>query len=105
MAKNRGVGQYFEMSFLTSDLILKNMFFAIFLGFLAMVYIANAHYAERNVRKIQELRRELKEDSWYKDNLKAENATNSQRSEIIKQVKDLGLIVPEERPKKIIIKE
>lgn len=105
MAKNKGVGQFFELSFLTSDIILKNVIFALFLGFLAMIYIASAHYAERNVREIQELRRELKEIRWYYMTLEAENMYKSRRSEIAKSVKGLGLEVAEDKPQKIIIKE
>lgn len=105
MANNKGVGQFFELSFLTSDIILKNVLFALFLGFLAMIYIANAHYAERNVREIQELRRELKEIRWYYMTLEAENMYKSRRSEIAKNVKGLGLEIAADKPQKIIIKE
>ncbi len=100
----KGVGQYFQFSFLTSDIILRNVIFALFLGFLAMIYIANAHYADRNVRKIQELRRELKETRWYFMTLQAENMYKSRRSEMARQVKDLGLEPSRDKPKKIIIK-
>ena len=100
-----GIGQYFELSFLTSDLILKNTLFALFLGFLGMIYIANAHYAERNVRTIQELQRELKEDRWYYRTLQAENMFNSRRSEMAKSVADLGLRTSKEKPKKIVVTE
>ena len=105
MAGRKGLGQYFELSFLTSDLILKNILFALFLGFLGMIYIANAHYAERNVREIQELRRELKEIRWYYMTLQAENMYNSRRSEMAKNVKELGLEPSRDKPKKIVIKE
>lgn len=105
MATKKGVGQFFELSFLTSDIILKNVLFAMFLGFLAMIYIANAHYAERNVREIQELRRELKEIRWYYMTLEAENMYKSRRSEIAKSVKGLGLETSKDKPQKIIIKE
>ena len=98
-----GLGQYFGMSYLTSDIILKNTLFALFLGFLGMIYIANAHYAERNVRNIQELQRELKEDRWYYMTLQAENMYNSRRSEMAKSVAELGLAPSKEKPKKIIV--
>jgi hypothetical protein len=105
MANRKGIGQYFEMSFLTSDLILKNVLFALFLGFLAMIYIANAHYSERNVRQIQELRRELKEIRWHYMTLQAENMYKSRRSAIAKNVKEIGLEPAKDKPKKIILKD
>ena len=105
MAKQSKVGRYMGMNFLTSDVILKNVLFALFLGFLGMVYIANAHYAERNVREIQELRRELKEIRWYYRGLQAENMLKSRRSEMARQVKEMGLEPPREKPKKIVIQD
>ena len=75
------------------------------MGFLAMIYIANVHYAERNVREIQELQRELKEIRWYYMTLQAENMYHSRRSEMAQSVKELGLELPTEKPKKIVIKE
>ena len=105
MAAKKGIGQYFEMSYLTSDLILKNVLFALFLGFLGMIYIANGHYAERNVRQIQELRRELKEIKWHCNTLQAENRYKSRRSAIAQEVKELGLEPSKDKPKKIILKD
>ena len=64
------------MGFFSSDTIIKNLPFILFLGFLAVIYIANAHLAERNVRQIQETRRELKEMRWYYMTLQAENMYN-----------------------------
>ena len=105
MASNKRAGQLFELRFISPDLILKNVLFALFLGFLAMIYIANAHYAERNVREIQELRRELKEIRWYYMTLEAENMYKSRRSEIAKSVESLGLELADDKPQKIVIRK
>ena len=63
-----------------TQIILRNLAFLLFLGFLAIIYIANAHLAERNVRRIQELQRDVKEMRWYYMSLQSENMYNSLRS-------------------------
>lgn len=105
MAKERGFRNYFELNFITSDLILNNLFFVLFLGFLATVYIANAHYAERNVREIQLLQKEIKDLRWYYMSLQAENMYKSKHSEMRESVKDLGLRPQTGRPKRIVVSE
>ena len=90
-----------ELSFVTSELILKNVPFVIFLGFLATIYIANAHYAERNVRKIQVHQKDLKELRWFYMSLQAENMYNSKRSQVIDKVTKEGLRTTRSKPKRI----
>ena len=105
MAKKKGISTYFELSFWSSDLVLKNLPFLVFLGFLAVVYIANAHYAEKNVRDIQVLQRDLKELRWYYMSLESENMFNSKRSEVADRVKKDGLRPQTGTPKIITVKE
>ena len=88
-----------DFNFLTSEVILKNLPFIAFLGFLAMVYIANARFAERNVRQIQVLKKELKEMRWLYMSLQAENMYNSMQSEVAESVKELGLGENRKKPK------
>lgn len=99
--KRRGI----DFGLFSSDYILRNMPFVLFLGFLAIVYIANVHLAERNVRQIQELRRELKELRWYYMTLQAENMYKSRRSEMARSVEELGLKPLPDNPKKIIVQK
>ena len=61
MATKKGIGRYFALDYLTEGLILKNLVFVLFLGVLAIVYIANSHFAERNVRQVQTVQKEIKE--------------------------------------------
>jgi len=103
MAKQKKTGM--NRDIFSSDYILRNMPFVLFLGFLAVIYIANAHLAERNVRQIQELRRELKEMRWYYMTLQAENMYKSRRSEMARSVEELGLQPMTDKPKKIIAKQ
>jgi len=95
----------FDLGFWSSKLVMNNLAFVFFLGFLAMVYIANAHLAERNVRNIQTMRKELKEMRWYYMSLQSENMYNAKRSEVARRVKDAGLRIQRQAPKRIIIKE
>ncbi len=88
---------------LTSEVILRNMPFILFLGFLAVIYIANSHYAERNVRQIQTLQKEIKELRWYYMSLQAENMYNSKRTEIVDRVRRDGLKPLEDQPKIIVV--
>ncbi len=105
MAKRKGLGSLLELSFWTSDIVLKNLTFVMFIGFLAFIYIANAHLAERNVREIQELQQELKELRWYYRSLEAENMYNSQQSEVVERVREDGLRPQTGRIKKIVVTE
>ena len=88
-----------------TQLLLQNLPFLLFLGFLATIYIANAHLAERNVRRIQELQREIKELRWYYMSLESENMFNSLRSEVLDRVKDDGLHLHRGTPKKIVVQQ
>ncbi|MEL7118772.1 MAG: FtsL-like putative cell division protein [Bacteroidota bacterium] len=95
----------FDLNFLTSDWIINNLIFFLFLGFLATIYIANAHYAERNVRKIQLLQKEIKDLRWHYMSLQADNMYDSKRSEIYEQVKRKGLKSSSDELKKIIVSD
>lgn len=78
--------------------------FLIFLSFLAMLYIANRHYAEKTIRNIDRLSREVKEMSWDYKSLSAELMKLSTQSEIAKRVDTMGLQERKEAPMKIVIK-
>ena len=102
MAKKKNSNITFnELSQITTEMILKNVPFVSFLGFLATMYIANAHYAERNVREIHGLQKDLKEIRWYYMSLQAENMYNSKLSEVEENVKEDGLKMSSTKPKRI----
>lgn len=100
-----GFKQFTDFGFLTSELLLKNLPFFLFLSFLATTYIASAHFAERNVRQIQVMQKELKELRWYYMSLQSENMFNSKRSEVAKDVREKGLRTNEETPRIILIEK
>lgn len=98
-------GRYPSMAAASTFMMIKNLPFIFFLGFLGIIYIANAHYAEKEVRKIQNLQHELKEERWRYMSLKSDLMYHSKHSEIAQQVKELGLRDLKEKPYKIVIPE
>ncbi|MDH5827836.1 FtsL-like putative cell division protein [Sphingobacterium faecium] len=80
--------------------------FAGFVTLLMLLYITNRHYAERTIRKIDKLSREVKELGWDHKSLSAELMKMSTQTEIAKRVDSLGLKERVEPPIKIeIVKE
>ncbi|WP_129716480.1 FtsL-like putative cell division protein [Pedobacter sp. SYP-B3415] len=79
--------------------------FLIFLAFIGMIYIANSHFAVRNMRNIDKLSKEVKELSWEYKSLKADLMFRSKLTEVAKTVDTLGIKELVEPPKKIVINE
>ncbi|RXF71210.1 FtsL-like putative cell division protein [Arcticibacter tournemirensis] len=77
--------------------------FIIFIAFLGMVYIGNRHFAEKNIREIDKLNKEVKELSWDFKSLKADLMLKSTQTEVAKRVDTFGLMEPVEPPKKILV--
>jgi hypothetical protein len=71
--------------------IVKNFPFFLFLSLLAVVYIYNGHYADKTVRNINTLNKELDELNYEYKTLKSEVMFRSKQSELSKAVEPLGL--------------
>lgn len=71
--------------------IVKNIPFFLFLAVLAVIYIYNGHYADKTVRNINKVSRELKELQYEYKTLKSEVMFRSKQSELAKAVEPLGL--------------
>lgn len=78
--------------------------FIAFVGLLAILYIANRHYAENTIRQIDRLSREVKEMSWDYKSLSAEVMKKTTQSEIAKKAEVTGLKERTEPPMKISVK-
>ena len=65
--------------------------FALFLGLLAIIYIANGHYADDTLRKTAKARNELKQLQFEYKTLQAELMYRSKQSELERAVAPLGL--------------
>lgn len=80
----------------------QNMPFILFLALLALVYIANSHLAEKKIRRINKLGKEIKELKWEYLNVKSELMFRSKMSEVSKAVEPLGLKQLNMPPQKIV---
>ncbi len=65
--------------------------FALFVGLLAILYIANGHYADDTIRKTARARNELKQLQYEYKTLQAELMYRSKESELARAVAPLGL--------------
>ena len=72
-------------------LLYRNLPFVYFVAALGLIYIANAHYAEKNMRKIEFLKKELKEQKWQYMSAKADLMYKSTQSEVEKSVAEMNL--------------
>lgn len=96
----------FSPAKLSTYLVTKNLPFVAFLLFLTLLYISNRHLAERTVRQIDRVGKEVKELSWDYKSLSAELMKLTTQSEIAKRADTLGLKERTEPPIKLeIIKE
>ena len=75
--------------------------FIAFVGLLAILYIANRHYAERTIRQIDHVSKEVKEMTWDYKSLSADLMKLTTQSEIAKRVDTMGLKERTAPPRKI----
>jgi hypothetical protein len=77
----------------------------LFFAFMMMLYIANAHYADKLVRKTSRLNSEVNDLRADFTTLKADLMFKSKQSEVAKQVQSLGLMESTVPPTKITEKQ
>jgi hypothetical protein len=75
----------------------------LFLGVLAVVYIANGHYADDTIRRTAKARTDLKQLQYEYKTLQAELMYRSKESELVKAVAPLGLKPLTEPPVRILM--
>jgi cell division protein FtsL len=71
--------------------IVKNIPYFLFLAVLAVVYIYNGHNADKTIRQITRVNRELKELQYEYKTMKSEVMFRSKQSELAKAVEPFGL--------------
>ena len=71
--------------------IVRNIPFFLFLSVLAVIYIYNGHYADKTIRNINKVSKELKELNYEYKTLKSEVMFRSKQSELAKAVESIGL--------------
>jgi predicted membrane protein len=71
--------------------IVKSIPFYFFIALVAVIYIANGHYADKTMREINKTEKNLKEMEYEFKTVKQEVIFRSKESELAKAVEPLGL--------------
>ncbi len=71
--------------------IVKNIPFFLFVAVLTVTYIANGHYADKMIRKIDVADKHLKEMEYEFKTVKRDVMFRSKESELVRAVEPLGL--------------
>ena len=71
--------------------VVRQVPFFLFLAVIAIIYIYNGHYADKTVRRINRLSKEVKELQYEYKTVKSEVMFHSKQSELAKAVEPLGL--------------
>ena len=93
--RSAGIAGKFVREFMGGEMIQSGTFrylpFLVFIAFLAFVYIANNYLAENKVRKINSLRKELKELRYEYITSKSKLMNLSKQSQIAKRLEYSGV--------------
>lgn len=81
--------------------IVKNVPFFLFLSFLAVLYIANGHYADNTIRDINKTTKLLKEQEYEFKTLNGKLMFQNRQTEISKAVDTIGLKENVQQPLKL----
>lgn len=103
MSQIKKLSGYLNVSQRSTELVFGNFTFVLFLGFLGVVYIANAHFAEKGVRDIQRLQKEIKELKWEYTSIKSETMYKSMQSQIDLSLEKERLDLDPRGPKVILV--
>ncbi len=97
--------KFLTNGFITTEDATRALPFVLFIAFLGMIYIGNRHLADKNIRKIDKLTKEVKELSWGYKVAKADMAFKSTLDQVAQRTDTLGIkesILPAQ---KIVLKE
>jgi hypothetical protein len=83
--------------------VVKQVPFFLFLSVLAVLYIYNGHHADKTIRNITKVAKEVKELQYEHKMIKSEVMFRSKQSELVKAVEPLGLKELSEAP--IVLKK
>ncbi|MCC8424134.1 FtsL-like putative cell division protein [Mucilaginibacter sp. UR6-11] len=97
--------KFLANGFVTTDDATRALPFILFLAMLGMIYIGNRHLAEKNIRDIDKLTKEVHELNWEYKVTKADLAYKSTLSEVSKRVDTLGIKESIQPAQKITVKE
>lgn len=92
-------------TFLTRKRAIQLLPFILYLAFLALIYIGNTYYTERKIRKMDDLRNELKELRYEYISTKSTLMGQKKQSTLVKYLEEDGIRASTTPPKKIIIED
>ncbi|MBP9215028.1 MAG: hypothetical protein KBF36_10755 [Chitinophagaceae bacterium] len=88
-------------SIFNSQWLTGNMNFFFFLSLLAVIYIANGHWADKTIRSIDKTNREIKDLQFEYKTVKSELMYKSEEAQVLKVAEPLGLKISSEVPQRI----
>jgi hypothetical protein len=97
--------QLFSRGIISTEKATSALPFIMYLALLGMIYIGNMHLAEKTIRDIDNITKEVKERGWDYKTAKAEMAFKSTLTEVAKRADTLGVRQSVEPPQKITVKE
>ena len=97
--------QLFTKGFVSTEAATNALPFIMYIAFLGMVYIGNRHLAEKNIRDIDKIGKEVKELNWDYKTTKADLAFKSTLTEVEKRTDTLGIKQSLQPPQKITVGE
>jgi hypothetical protein len=97
----KGLSKIFGGAFLSDDRAAQHVPFVMFLGLLAILYIANGYYADDKIREVNKVTNQIKELRTEFISSKSDLMFVSKQSEVAKAVEPLGLKEPVVAPMKI----
>jgi hypothetical protein len=97
--------QLFSRGILSTEKATSALPFVMYVALLGMIYIGNMHLAEKTIRDIDNITKEVKERGWDYKTAKAEMAFKSTLTEVAKRADTLGVRQSVEPPQKITVKE
>ncbi|HDR88471.1 MAG TPA: hypothetical protein ENN63_02435 [Bacteroidetes bacterium] len=89
--KRSGVREFLDGTLLTRESVVRQLPFILFLTFLLVVYIGNRYHAERLVRQIDRLEREVKELRAEAISVASEYNRLNKPSEVFRLINEKGL--------------
>jgi hypothetical protein len=98
------LGSILGGGFLTNEKTTKNLPFLFFFAFLAIIYIANSYTAEKKIRRIEKLQKELKELRYDHIYTKSKLMSKSRQSEVATNLGSEGIKESRVPPAKIYTK-
>lgn len=95
----------FAGSFLTNQKISSQFPFILFLTVVAIIYVANGYIAEKNVRKLTKLEKEIEELETIVISSRSDKANKTKQSEISKLSSQISIYETRKAPYKIEMTE